>query len=244
MKILDFGCGNGDNIYFLSAENKNNEVIGADLDIASATSKYPQLKFIELKNGSLPFADDYFDTIYASDVLEHVGDLELAIAEITRVLKSAGRFIISIPHYKTEKILAAVNPGYLKQIGHQRIFSADEMEKLLGRAGFKIASRKQTGSFMFFALWLLLKNKRNIVIKSFKRVYNKQMDIFINGHLERMIFEAEYLQDNSNGVLSPYEMSKEIVPLEEGCGAKDLTHIDKIQIENDKNRFRNNKIKF
>jgi len=163
MKILDFGCGNGDNVYFLTVENKANEVIGVDLDIASATNKYPRLKFIQLENGKLPFAAGCFDAVYASDVLEHVGDLNLAISEISRVLKSGGKWIISIPHYKTEKILAAINPDYLKQIGHQRIFSAGELEAILERVGFAIISRRQKGAFMFFALWLLLRKKRNIL---------------------------------------------------------------------------------
>lgn len=163
MKILDFGCGNGDGVHFLAAENKSNEIIGVDLDISLAASRYPDLQFIKLENGSLPFAADCFDVVYASDVLEHVSDLESAITEITRVLKAVGKFIISIPHYRTEKILAAANPDYLKQIGHQRIFARDELEKKLEQSGFKIISRRQKGAFLFFALWLLLRKKKNIL---------------------------------------------------------------------------------
>jgi len=163
MKILDFGCGNGENAYLLSVENKNNEVIGVDLDVAVAKSKYPALKFIRLQNGSLPFADKTFDAIHASDVLEHVGGLSLAISEIARVLKNGGRLDVSIPHFKTEKMLSAANPNYLRQIGHQRIFAAGELEEILERAGFKIISRRQKGSFLFFSLWLLLNSKKNIL---------------------------------------------------------------------------------
>jgi hypothetical protein len=79
------------------------------------------------------------------------------------VLKSGGRLILSIPHFKTEKLLAAANHNYLKQIGHQRIFSQGELEGILNQAGFEISDRKQRGSFMFFALWLLLKHKKNIL---------------------------------------------------------------------------------
>ncbi len=41
----------------------------------------------------LPFADESFDIVYCSDVLEHVNDLEKVISEISRVLKPNGVFL-------------------------------------------------------------------------------------------------------------------------------------------------------
>lgn len=163
MKILDFGCGSGEQAHLLAAENKNNEVVGADLDISVAERKYRGLKFVELKSKELPFSDNFFDIVYATDVLEHVGDLALTLSEIARILKSGGRLMVTIPHFKTEKLLAAANPNYLRQIGHQRIFARGELEKKMEQSGFKIISRRQKGSFMFFSLWLLLRNKKNIL---------------------------------------------------------------------------------
>lgn len=163
MKILDFGCGNGDNARFLAAENKHSEVIGADLDVATAKRRHPDLEFVGLAGARLPFAAEYFDAVYAADVLEHVDDLPVTISELVRILKKGGRLEASIPHYKTEKILASANPKYLKQVGHQRIFSWGELEGILSEAGFQISGRRQKGSFMFFSLWLLFVNKRDIL---------------------------------------------------------------------------------
>lgn len=46
----------------------------------------------------LPFKKDSFDIIYALDMLEHLDNVDLALAEIKRVLKNDGFFIVSIPN--------------------------------------------------------------------------------------------------------------------------------------------------
>ena len=48
---------------------------------------------------AIPFADGLFDAVVMSEVLEHLDDatLERTRAEVRRVLKPAGRFIITVP---------------------------------------------------------------------------------------------------------------------------------------------------
>jgi predicted SAM-dependent methyltransferase len=49
------------------------------------------------------FADESFDMVYASHILEHLshrGDLQRALAEVARILRPAGRFFISVPDLK------------------------------------------------------------------------------------------------------------------------------------------------
>jgi SAM-dependent methyltransferase len=46
---------------------------------------------------SLSFPDDSFDLVTSNDVLEHVNLPERAIAEVYRVLKPGGEFLISVP---------------------------------------------------------------------------------------------------------------------------------------------------
>lgn len=46
---------------------------------------------------ALTFDDDSFDVVITSDVLEHVGHLERALAEIRRVLKLGGWHIFTVP---------------------------------------------------------------------------------------------------------------------------------------------------
>jgi 2-polyprenyl-3-methyl-5-hydroxy-6-metoxy-1,4-benzoquinol methylase len=90
-KILDVGCGEGLLVEEFSKKGYN--IIGLDLNYSS---KY-------VKKGNLlkmPFKDDSFDLILCLDVLEHlsVSDQPIALAEIKRVLKKNGRFILAIPN--------------------------------------------------------------------------------------------------------------------------------------------------
>lgn len=71
----------------------------------------------------LPYPDNSFDVVYCCDVLEHVRDLNKAISEISRVLKSGGVFffdtinrtplskLIIIKLWQEWKSTALVQPG-------------------------------------------------------------------------------------------------------------------------------------
>lgn len=47
------------------------------------------------KTEAIPYPDDTFDIVHASSVIEHVGDVDRAVAEIHRVLKPGGVFWFS-----------------------------------------------------------------------------------------------------------------------------------------------------
>lgn len=47
----------------------------------------------------LPYADDMFDIVVASHVLEHVMHPEIGIRELHRVLKPGGLFVVGVPIY-------------------------------------------------------------------------------------------------------------------------------------------------
>lgn len=48
----------------------------------------------------LPFADECFDVVAAFDVIEHCEPEQLALAEISRVLRPGGRLLMSVPAYE------------------------------------------------------------------------------------------------------------------------------------------------
>ncbi len=69
----------------------------------------------------LPYREESFDFVSALDVLEHIKDDEIAISEISRILKKKGIAVITVPHrmkYYTKQD---------KLIGHYRRYNIDQI---------------------------------------------------------------------------------------------------------------------
>jgi len=68
----------------------------ASLHVASRHARgqgCPESVFACGRAESLPFADASFDIVWCTDVLEHLSDLPVAIAQVVRVLKPGGLFL-------------------------------------------------------------------------------------------------------------------------------------------------------
>ncbi len=100
--VLDFGCGSGVLLPFLSGIAAN--VIAVDVDLIPFERMKAQIDFpsnIEVHNtrslplDKLPAAS--FEIITALDVLEHVDDLSSTLTSLLRLLKPGGRLIVSGP---------------------------------------------------------------------------------------------------------------------------------------------------
>jgi 2-polyprenyl-6-hydroxyphenyl methylase/3-demethylubiquinone-9 3-methyltransferase len=94
--ILDIGCGAG---LFTNevAKKKPCKIFGVDqsigaLEIAKAFDETKSVVYQQANAEKLPFDDASFDIICAMDLLEHVENPKMVIAEASRVLKPGGKF--------------------------------------------------------------------------------------------------------------------------------------------------------
>lgn len=91
-KWLDVGCG----LRPYEPSFPKGSYIGLDVEVSGRNST---MKVADhYYNGKvLPFPEDSFDGVLCTQVLEHVPDPRVLLAEMSRVLKPEGRLIISIP---------------------------------------------------------------------------------------------------------------------------------------------------
>ncbi len=116
---LDAGCGMGDLLMRLP----NRERVGVDisleyLKIAEQRGLEVELSPVE----KMPFHEGTFDLVTATDILEHVLDLNRAVKELLRVLKPGGTLIVRTPN---EEALSRSSDPY--EYVHLRRFDAATM---------------------------------------------------------------------------------------------------------------------
>ncbi len=101
-KILDFGCGAAQTV--VAGREQGLCIFGADVFYAGSTDRQAVEKagllggwVHEIREGRIDFPDGYFDFVFSNQVLEHVEDLDGALGEIRRVLKSDGHSVHLFP---------------------------------------------------------------------------------------------------------------------------------------------------
>lgn len=88
-RVLDAGAGRG--VYRELLQKHADKYVGMDVAASGATTVLGDAQ-------RLPFSDASFDTVFCSQVLEHVPEPWLALAEFRRVLKDDGHLILTVPH--------------------------------------------------------------------------------------------------------------------------------------------------
>ncbi len=99
-RVLDIGCGAAPGLRYL--QSRGGFAVGCDVStaaLAAARSALPSARLVccDLER-VLPFADDQFDLLILSEVVEHVGALPTLLAEMRRVLRPAGSFVLTTPN--------------------------------------------------------------------------------------------------------------------------------------------------
>lgn len=148
-RVLDLGCGEGRHVIsaYVAADVHS---VGVDLslqDLQTTRDKFAD--FAEPDNAAksfglssanaleLPFADNTFDKVICSEVLEHIPDYRGALREIERVLKPGGLFCASVPRRWPEKICWALSDAYYQVPGgHLRIFRGKQLRGEIEQLGF------------------------------------------------------------------------------------------------------------
>lgn len=113
----------------------------------------------------LPFNNNTFDIVVLTEVLEHIEKDELALKEISRVLKHNGKLILTTPNGLKVK---NVNPYHLRH------YVPVKLEKLLNRYFNDV---KIWTKFPFILLHEKQYNSKNMILRYFYIYLNKIIDL-------------------------------------------------------------------
>jgi SAM-dependent methyltransferase len=147
VKVIDVGCGAGRHAF--EAYRRGAEVVAFDRDepelrsvetvlrAMAETGEAPAAASANVVLGdalSLPYADETFDCVIASEILEHIPQDDVAIAELIRVLKVGGTLAVSVPRWLPERLCWLLSDEYhSNEGGHVRIYRASELrDKIIG----------------------------------------------------------------------------------------------------------------
>ncbi|MDI6793555.1 MAG: methyltransferase domain-containing protein [bacterium] len=103
-RCLDLGCGGGSALFALSAQFK--EAIGLDISLVDLLLARKLFDTYRIGNGTLvcasglamPFPNECFDLINATDVIEHMPDQRGFLKEAYRVMTGGGYFCFNSPN--------------------------------------------------------------------------------------------------------------------------------------------------
>lgn len=145
-RCLEIGCATGTSGWLL--RQRGGTWSSSDFDIAQVESARELLQddVVLLEEDRLPFADDEFDVVVGINFLEHLEDDEEFVAEMVRVLKPGGTFILTCPDAATHRLGYQVKKLYrftadTGGFGHVRDgYVPPELTALVERSGLEVES--------------------------------------------------------------------------------------------------------
>jgi len=156
IRLLDVGCGDGTITARAARRIEPAGVVALDwARSAVLIARKHGLTAVRatVDGGGLPFGSGTFDVVVMSEVIEHLVDPDLALAEARRVLVPGGTLLLSTPNlaawFNRLLLLAGVQPVFSEVsrlgvfgrpghqvVGHLRLFTSRALAELLAAHGF------------------------------------------------------------------------------------------------------------
>jgi SAM-dependent methyltransferase len=150
-RVLDLGCGRGRHGFEVLKRHAN--VLFVDLDaeaLREVTDMVDAMRAereIAAQTSSdcvvgdalrLPFGEETFDRVVASEMFEHIVDDETGMREIVRVMKPGATAAVTVPRWWPEKVCWMLSRDYHDNAGgHVRIYNASTLVARLQAAGLR-----------------------------------------------------------------------------------------------------------
>lgn len=182
-RILDVGTSTGTNLRMLRDLGYTNFI---GLDFSPEAIRFCREKGLgEVKEGNikeLPFPDESFDLVLATDIIEHIDDDKKALSEIERVLRPGGHALFTVPAFNALW-------GLQDEVSHhQRRYLKKPMNNLVTGSNLKIEKSYYFNFLLFVPIWTA---RQLIRILKLKLKSENQLNSPVINRILTVIFEID-----------------------------------------------------
>jgi 2-polyprenyl-3-methyl-5-hydroxy-6-metoxy-1,4-benzoquinol methylase len=124
-EVLELGCGAG--ILARQLLEFGNTVTALDISEVAIAQLPKEIKGVVSTLPDIPFSDDSFDVVVATEILEHIDDDRACVREAVRVLRPGGRAYFAVPN-------DCLGPE--EEPEHVRKYTQETLEALLSPYGY------------------------------------------------------------------------------------------------------------
>ena len=136
VSVLDVGCGSGR--FTERAALRGARVTSLDIGIRllECTRRRSSTRPVAADACALPFRADAFDLVISSECIEHTRDPRRALAEIHRVTRRGGRFLVTVPNQRWHFAITIANALKLRPFeGYENWVHWRDMKRALRELG-------------------------------------------------------------------------------------------------------------
>lgn len=147
-RVLDVGCGAGDNARLL--RQRGHDVWGVTLSESEAQSARQHMQAVWVGNAEdleLPVADEFFDAVLMSHVLEHFARPDVVLRRFARYLRSGGLLVAAVPNMAHWRVRLKLLRGDWERFDtgpfnrtHLQFWSVATAESVLADTPFEVRS--------------------------------------------------------------------------------------------------------
>jgi len=133
-KMMDFGCGSSP---YKSLFTHVDFYVGVDYHSEGHSHEIEEID-VYYDGKVLPFPDNHFDSIFSTEVFEHVFNLPEILIELNRVLKPEGKLLFTCPFVWVEHEIPVDYARYTR-------FA---LKNLIEKTGFRMVVEDKTGNYI------------------------------------------------------------------------------------------------
>lgn len=228
-RVIDVGCGGGRHSFELY--RRGADVVAFDQDAPelenvetlfaamAAEGEAPAAASARTVTGdalNLPFPDESFDHVIASEILEHVPADTRAMRELARILKPGGTAAVTVPRWFPERVCWMLSDAYHEvEGGHVRIYRQPELFGKLRGVGLEPTGHAHAHALHAPYWWLKCAVGTDREDHPLTRIYHKML-VWDLMHRPWVTAAAEKVLDPVIGKSIAVYLQKADVPEEPG----------------------------